>query len=866
MSSSTLQHPLYAALEYLKELNLEEDYWFGLESMGRLLENVKNNPLDERFRRFQVDDPFFNSRIGCMIGSEKLMLAAGFLIDEVNGKEFYYMHATAEAWEELLTVSAIMQNVLKDKDKTPIKALERMPSRGRNIERMPSRDKSIERMAHRSRSGSRTPLPKSSSTHSSKRSLVKSNSTHSGNNSSGESLVYNMKSPHSRKGKVSRHSTANRRGSNGDSTVPSMNDSGDSFFMDEGDFGMASDSGMTSEDNEKSSTPKKKKKKKKKKQTESSSSAASDRAHEEISKAGGKMDSDGKSKSSSAERESKAGKNGSESGKEPKRKKKKSSSTSARSPSPGKTKSKKALTKTGSTSSISSSSSLDERLNKSKESLNGSGVVASTEADGAAKTATKDFWKNANTQAFVAHRVKTEESSGKRNWGLLKNATLGKSRFKLGTLEGLEGGSNEHNEGDRGSKRNFGKMISSRVLGTLRSSDDEGESDADKGISTDDDKEVNSTATGKRGGFKIDSMHKLRDGSKKGSKMGLTDKTASIRSMGSSSAKSKTSSRPSRKLERNGSSRVSMRDLERGLSLSEIIELREMAEEKRQLREMRKKRLLEKIKKATGPRWTVLMMSVSLVRVAELGLDLGTTVISFVSLIESFDCCGNVIDAGGLTMGITIPYFVLIVAEMVFLGLEVKHARGNSAWDAERLRRIDDENDDLEFFDDEDSFDSEDDDDEHHDRDEEERLCSCSKFVSLLILANPFLGCLISWVLLYEVSSKNDAFLILFLEAGSVVLMFLALYLERATLNFCSMVVHGIPLLPFAATVFVVWYYLEKGGICFRDGNFWFDGCGLCAHNTPSPPDGGPCPNGTLPYQGTYCGHVVEEQFCYFSY
>ena len=728
MASSNMQHPLYAGLEYLKELNTEEDYWFGLESLSKLLENVKSNPLDERFRKFQVDDPFFNSRIGCLIGSEKLMLASGFLIDEMNGKEFYYMHATAEAWEELLTVTAILQGELQ-KSTTERRPPQRMASRERSIERVPSRDKSIERMAL-SRGGSKRTLPKSSSTHS------RSMSSH---NLGGE-----------KKSKHSKH----RRGSNGDSTQRSFNDSGESFFSDDPEPGMASESGYDSEQasnltTKKKSKGKKKKKKKKKKKV-------SDKAHDEISTSGGYMGEG----TSLAEGETK-----------PKKKKK----------SAGKDGEKALSNKSGnngSTSSMSSGSSLEDALGRSKGSL-ASGEEPAEKIEGTARTATKDFWKNANTQAVVASRMQNESSS-RSKWGMVKNATLAAARLnRIGKLEG-EGGDLSGNEG--GEKLSFGKMLSSRVLGigNLRGSDDEAEDDEDD--------EVRSTSTKKRRGIRIDAMHKVIS-----SRRGLTDKTASLRSMGSSSAGRNTSSRPSRKLERAESrasvaeSRVSMKDLERGLSQREIKELREMAEEKRQLREMRKKRLLEQIKRERGPRWSLLKLAVTIITAAELGLDLGTTIISFVSLLESFDCCGNVIDAGGLTLGVTIPYFILIVIELALLAFSVRHARANSARDRERMQRIEDENDDLEFFDDEDSLDSD------FDEDEETKF-HCSKVISWVLICNPFLGCLITWVLLYEVSSKDEAFLILFLEAGAVALMFTSLYLEREKLNFCTMSLHGIPL------------------------------------------------------------------------
>ena len=81
------------------------------------------------------------------------------------------------------------------------------------------------------------------------------------------------------------------------------------------------------------------------------------------------------------------------------------------------------------------------------------------------------------------------------------------------------------------------------------------------------------------------------------------------------------------------------------------------------------------------------------------------------------------------------------------------------------------------------------------------------------------------------------------------------------------MMVHLVPLVPFTVTCFVVWYYLERGGICFivKDGQFWFDGCEMCADGWP-PDANGLCPDGDIPIQDTYCGENIGEQFCYYGY
>ena len=59
---------------------------------------------------------------------------------------------------------------------------------------------------------------------------------------------------------------------------------------------------------------------------------------------------------------------------------------------------------------------------------------------------------------------------------------------------------------------------------------------------------------------------------------------------------------------------------------------------------------------------------------------------------------------------------------------------------------------------------------------------------------------------------------------------------------------HNIPSLqiPFAAACTAIWYFLERGGYCFRNGQFWFDTCTLCEEGSPEPvlPVDGVCENG----------------------
>ena len=114
------------------------------------------------------------------------------------------------------------------------------------------------------------------------------------------------------------------------------------------------------------------------------------------------------------------------------------------------------------------------------------------------------------------------------------------------------------------------------------------------------------------------------------------------------------------------------------------------------------------------------------------------------------------------------------------------------------------------------------------------------RILSWIVILNPFFGFLVSWGLLYQ-SSKNEAFAVLGLEGASLLLQWVALYLDRddragqSRRGCCCWTVwfHIIlPIIPFLATVAAIVIYIEKGGVCYRDGTFWFDGCVVCDDGT----------------------------------
>jgi hypothetical protein len=269
---------------------------------------------------------------------------------------------------------------------------------------------------------------------------------------------------------------------------------------------------------------------------------------------------------------------------------------------------------------------------------------------------------------------------------------------------------------------------------------------------------------------------------------------------------------------------------------------------------------------------------------AELAFDLATTIIAFQALIGKDDCCGSRIELGPIPMTVTTPFFLLIVAELVFLFRAMLLTLWPTLMTGEK-------------------------DVEHDEAQKKRSLCSrlfccCVKWnakfilrvLNFLVLLNPFFGCVIAWMLLYQ-SDQNEAFIVLGLEGGSILLHFLSIWLEGSVKTFCGFLFHCIALIPFIVSVALILIYLKQGGVCYlvKDKVFLFSGCEKCVE-TGLPPIDNVCQfaNGTnytlvdsnifeledvthldsltdRTYQGTYCAVDYPEgpqdvNFCFFEY
>lgn len=796
------QHPLYEALKVAKENNSSDDYWKAVESLEKMLLNVKSYPLEEKYRKIPIDEPWYTGKVGSLEGHEKLMAAAGFHTERLSdGMNYYLMEASQEAWDDLLQVGKILYKVLKRSKSS------------RRLSRSSSRKS--ERRSSNSQANSSENVDPPSDTLERRSSSRRKSSSH-----------------HSRSRSSSRHKSSKRSSSRRDvnqSSSGSQNDL-ERSMGDSSKFEDEHEAEEFAHDGHNSSSSQKKKSSKKKKKKRSSSSHRREGENRESSGKSKKKKSSRKENGGSSDEEdedsgAKAGSSMGESGESltldealltsPKQRKAKDlSSSPTESPIKGVTKAKYQWALAA--AAVIEANRLEAAVDATATAADGQQHEAGASGEDVplvsplvSAMAKKDFWKSAGTQALLLARMREaageeelleiddedqkegngeEPKSGKRLW--LSAIT------KLGALETVSDATGGAEKSRRGL---FGRGLSSRSA----SSDEEEDDDENP----------------------------------------------------------KTRRRRRRHLDPEESKRR-LEELEKGLSRHEIEEQRKLIKEQEEMRAEKRKMLVEKIAREPGPRWKTTVILVAALTLIGLSIDLVTTIISCISLATTLSCCGTKIDTGSLTAGITIPYIVLLFVEFTLELCNIRQARKNSAWDKERLELFDDGGvlDDVEFFDENDS---------QEDYDEEKARFHFREIIEWILLANPFLGCLLTWVLLYEVNDAGQAILILVLNSSSMFFKYCTVIVERAKCSVTTCVLNVVPLFPFAATIFIVNFYMQKGGICWRDGSFWFDGCEMCkigGTSVPAPKDALACPDGTPTYQDDHCGDIQSKTFCYFNY
>lgn len=107
--------PLPAALQQIRAQNTPQVYETAVTTLQKILQNIVQHPLEEKYRRVKKQNAAFQRRLGGLHGGDAAMKAAGFVtqVDD-SGEQVYFLQASAEAWPQLLANQALMETAVQD--------------------------------------------------------------------------------------------------------------------------------------------------------------------------------------------------------------------------------------------------------------------------------------------------------------------------------------------------------------------------------------------------------------------------------------------------------------------------------------------------------------------------------------------------------------------------------------------------------------------------------------------------------------------------------------------------------------------------------------------------------------------------------
>merc|ERR1711865_1222106 len=97
---------LRAALDKLKA-SAADGYGVAIKTMLIFINNVKNHPQDEKFRKIQLSNKAFHTRVGSHVGGIDALLCIGFKMNETN--DALVLTPNAEAWEMLVASAELLE-------------------------------------------------------------------------------------------------------------------------------------------------------------------------------------------------------------------------------------------------------------------------------------------------------------------------------------------------------------------------------------------------------------------------------------------------------------------------------------------------------------------------------------------------------------------------------------------------------------------------------------------------------------------------------------------------------------------------------------------------------------------------------------
>lgn len=131
-----------------------------------------------------------------------------------------------------------------------------------------------------------------------------------------------------------------------------------------------------------------------------------------------------------------------------------------------------------------------------------------------------------------------------------------------------------------------------------------------------------------------------------------------------------------------------------------------------------------------------------------------------------------------------------------------------------------------------------------------------------MVCLNPFGGCVILYTLLH---SKDDALILWIIQGASVLCLILSFWWQRPHSPCLWIPQVLLPVVPWVLACIVLWYTMDQGGVCYRDGAYWYDGCEVCS-SSGRPATDEDCSDTDAISQESFCSHHGTERFCYFDY
>ena len=111
-STSASNLDLSSALQTIKNSHPGADYKTALTTLSKLLQNVIQNPMEEKYRKVKNTNAAFQKRLGRLNGSQQAIYAIGF---KTVGEE-YVLAPSPEAWPSLLQADSTIGQALRDYD------------------------------------------------------------------------------------------------------------------------------------------------------------------------------------------------------------------------------------------------------------------------------------------------------------------------------------------------------------------------------------------------------------------------------------------------------------------------------------------------------------------------------------------------------------------------------------------------------------------------------------------------------------------------------------------------------------------------------------------------------------------------------